>query len=273
MACAARCSKEQDQKERIIEIIGGILGSFIDLRCPEKTHPSQWDWTGLETDILTQFGVKIRLDELQNLDRRQVEQEINDQLVKKYHEKEAMVGPELMRETERMIMLNVIDNQWKDHLLSMDHLKEGIGLRGYGQKDPLVEYKKESYVLFQDMMDRIEDETVRWLFFMQRVEEPTAGMPQVPHPELWDEDEEEEDGNEPAAVAVATQEQRQAAQNSVMDLTRNIQRKKEKELAALQFVGGEASAAQQPMIAKKKAGRNDPCPCGSGKKYKKCCGA
>ncbi len=72
-----------------------------------------------------------------------------------------MVGPELMRETERMIMLNVIDNQWKDHLLSMDHLKEGIGLRGYGQKDPLVEYKKESYVLFQDMMDRIEDETIR----------------------------------------------------------------------------------------------------------------
>ena len=78
-----------------------------------------------------------------------------------------MIGAELMRETERMIMLNVIDNQWKDHLLSMDHLKEGIGLRGYGQKDPLIEYKKESYVLFQDMMDRIEDETIRYLFFLQ----------------------------------------------------------------------------------------------------------
>ena len=72
-----------------------------------------------------------------------------------------------MREAERMIMLNVIDNQWKDHLLSMDHLKEGIGLRGYGQKDPLVEYKKESFTLFQDMMDRIEDETIRYLFFMR----------------------------------------------------------------------------------------------------------
>jgi len=261
----------QDQQERVVEIIGGILGSFIDLRCPEKVHQSQWDWTGLETDILTQFGVKIRLNELQTLDRRQVEQDINDQLVGKYREKEAMVGPELMRETERMIMLNVIDNQWKDHLLSMDHLKEGIGLRGYGQKDPLVEYKKESYVLFQDMMDRIEDETIRWLFFMQRVEEPGSGTPQVPHPELWDE--EEEDENEPAAVAVATQEQRQAAQNSVMDLTRNIQRKKEKELAAIQFVGGESSSPQQPKIAQSKAGRNDPCPCGSGKKYKKCCGA
>ena len=91
-----------------------------------------------------------------------------------------MIGPELMRETERMIMLNVIDNQWKDHLLSMDHLKEGIGLRGYGQKDPLVEYKKESYVLFQDMMDRIEDETIRWLFFMQRTEEHGAGRCRIP---------------------------------------------------------------------------------------------
>ena len=85
-----------------------------------------------------------------------------------------MLGPDgaaIMRETERMVMLNVIDNQWKDHLLSMDHLKEGIGLRGYGQKDPLVEYKKESFKLFQAMMDRIEDETIRFLFFMQPYEE------------------------------------------------------------------------------------------------------
>jgi len=265
----------QDQKERVTEIIGGILASFIDLRCPERAHSSQWDWTGLETDILTQFGVKIRQEELHELDRRQMEEAINEQLVKKYQEKEAMVGPELMRETERMIMLNVIDNQWKDHLLSMDHLKEGIGLRGYGQKDPLVEYKKESYVLFQDMMDRIEDETIRWLFFMQRSEEP---MQQVPHPELWEDEPEDENGGEPEPVAVAAHdqrqlEQRQAAQNSVLDLTRTIQRKKEKEMAALQFVGGETSSVKQPVIAEKKAGRNDPCPCGSGKKYKKCHGA
>jgi preprotein translocase subunit SecA len=263
----------QDQRERVLEIVGGILAASIDVRCPEKSHPSTWDWTGFETDILTAFGVKIRREELMNLDRRQIEEAINDQLVKKYEEKEALVGPELMRETERMVMLNVIDNQWKDHLLSMDHLKEGIGLRGYGQKDPLVEYKKESYVLFQDMMDRIEDETVRFLYFMQRSED-MGGGPEVPYPEVWD-DEEEED--EPATVGVASSPQREAAQraaqNSVMDLTRNIQRKKEKELAALQFVGGAASAPKQPVLATKKAGRNDPCPCGSGKKYKKCCGA
>ncbi|HUA83225.1 MAG TPA: preprotein translocase subunit SecA [Bryobacteraceae bacterium] len=261
----------QDQTERVKEIIAGILGSFIDNRCPERSHPSQWDWTGLETDILTQFGVKIRREELENLDRRQMEEEINQQLLTKYAEKQAMVGAELMRETERMIMLNVIDNQWKDHLLSMDHLKEGIGLRGYGQKDPLIEYKKESYVLFQEVMDRIEDETIRWLFFLQRVENPEQ---EVPHPEVWSDEDEEDDGGSPEPVAVAISDsQRQAAQNSMLDLTRNIQRKKEKEMAALQFVGGEAAPAKAPVIAQKKAGRNDPCPCGSGKKYKKCCGA
>jgi preprotein translocase subunit SecA len=266
-----------DQKERVVEIIGGILASFIDARCSEKVHQSQWDWTGLETDILTQFGVKIRIDEIKDLDRRQMEEAINEQLVQKYAEKEAMVGTELIRETERMIMLNVIDNQWKDHLLSMDHLKEGIGLRGYGQKDPLIEYKKESFVMFQDMMDRIEDETIRWLFFMQRSEAPA--MEQVPHPELWSD--EPDDENVPEVVGVSsspalagpTDQQRQAAQNSVMDLTRNIQRKKEREMSALQFMGGESSVVKQPKIAQEKAGRNDPCPCGSGKKYKKCCGA
>ncbi len=272
----------QEQKERIAEIITGILGSFIDTRCPEKSHSSQWDWHGLETDILTQFGVKIHKEELENLDRRQVEETIHEQLVRKYQEKEAMIGSEHMREAECMIMLNIIDNQWKDHLLSMDHLKEGIGLRGYGQKDPLIEYKKESFVLFQDMMDRIEDETIRWLFFMHRADEGgttvIGDVPEVPHPELWADEPDEEDAEAVAVAAPVTTNgysdaQRQAAQNSVTDLTRTIQRKKEKELAALQFVGGEASSQKQPVLAKKTAGRNDPCPCGSGKKYKKCCGA
>jgi preprotein translocase subunit SecA len=151
----------------------------------------------------------------------------------------------------------------------MDHLKEGIGLRGYGQKDPLVEYKKESYQLFQDMMDRIEDDTIRYLFFIQRAE---AAETNVPHPELWSE--EDEEGGEPA-MAVADQRsaiEAKAAQASVMDLTRNIQRKKEKEMADLQFVGGQSTTAKQPVLNKKKVGRNETCPCGSGKKYKACHG-
>src|SRR5205085_9104266 len=127
--------------------------------------------------ILTQFGVKIPTEKLMNEDRGTIEAEILEQLTKKYQEKEDMLSAPLLRETERMIMLNVIDNQWKDHLLSMDHLKEGIGLRSYGQKDPLVEYKKESYVLFQDMMDRIEDESIRYLFFLQISTGPELGEP------------------------------------------------------------------------------------------------
>ncbi len=259
-----------DQKERINDIIGGILGAFVDRRVPEKSHSTQWDLTGLETDILTQFGVKIRPEELKNLDRGELEETINDQLVKKYAEKEGLIGPELLRETERMIMLNVIDNQWKDHLLSMDHLKEGINLRSYGQKDPLIEYKKEGFDLFRDMMDRIEDETIRYLFFLQRVEDPGAS---VPYPEVWAEEPDDE-GGEPVGVAVADDRPsaaQKAAQNSVLDFTRSIERKKEKELAAIQFIGGESSKPKQPVIAVKKVGPNDPCPCGSGKKYKKCC--
>jgi preprotein translocase subunit SecA len=260
----------KDQRDRVMEIIEGIVGSFVDTRLPEKAHASTWDWTGFESDILTQFGVKIRTSELMQMDRREAEETTLQQLRKKYEEKESMIGAEIMREAERVIMLNVIDNQWKDHLLSMDHLKEGIGLRGYGQKDPLVEYKKESFVLFQDMMDRIEDETIRFLFFMQRGEGP-GGPSGYPYMEPPDEDEEIVEP-EPEVVGVAAQARR-AAQDSVLDFTRSIQRKKEREMADLQFVGGQASAPQQPKIAAKKVGRNDACPCGSGKKYKKCCGA
>src|ERR1700683_2963829 len=157
----------KEQKERAVEIIRGIVGSFIDLRCPERGHPTTFDFSGLQSDVLSQFGVKIDPQELAGLSRQEIEDHINDLLERRYNEKEELIGPENMREAERMVMLNVIDNQWKDHLLSMDHLKEGIGLRGYGQKDPLIEYKKESFELFQDMMDRIEDETIRYLFFLQ----------------------------------------------------------------------------------------------------------
>ena len=267
--------ERREQKERILEMVEGIVATFVDARCPEKTHNSNWDWHGLESDIITEFGAKIKRDELLNLDRRQMEEEIRAQLVKRYQEKEDVIGTELIRATESMIMLNVIDNQWKDHLLSMDHLKEGIGLRGYGQKDPLIEYKKESYTMFQDMMDRIEDETIRYLFFMQRAEAVPAdeqAPENVPYPELWAPDPDDE--QEPVSVASNNKPQPSlTAQASVMDLTRSIERKKQRELDQLQFVGGESSTKKQPVLAQSKAGRNDPCPCGSGKKYKKCCGA
>ena len=184
----------------------------------------------------------------------------------KYQEKEDLVGPDVMRQTERIVMLQVIDNQWKDHLLSMDELKQGIGNRAYGQKDPLVEYKKESYELFTAMMDRIEDETVRYLYFLQV---STNSGPVLPFP---DEDEEAA-AEEEAPKPDPSEQQRLAAKSTMEDFTRNVQRKKEREMEQLQFIGGDGSTGATPVAAGQKTGRNDPCPCGSGKKYKKCHGA
>jgi len=268
-----------DQKERVMEMVRGLVQQFIDRRCVENTHPDTWDLANLKTDVLSQFGCKIETAEFASMNRQEIEDAIVERLAQKYQEKEDLVGPDTMRQTERIIMLQVIDDQWKDHLLSMDHLKEGIHLRGYGQKDPLVEYKKESFILFQDMMDRIEDETLRYLFFLQ-VQRGEPGLerpaPVLPFPMDEDEDEDEnENGNhEENQRAAAAEQQKRAAQSAVEDMTKKIQRDKDKELAGLQFVGGDGSAvAKKQAINTDKVGRNDPCPCGSGKKYKKCHGA
>jgi preprotein translocase subunit SecA len=258
-----------NQKERILEMVRGIVQSFLDQFCPENKHIDEYNLLGLQNAIVNQFGMKVETADVEGRLTSELEQQLYDTLVARYEEKERMVGPENMREAERIIMLNVIDNQWKDHLLSMDHLKEGIGLRGYGQKDPLIEYKREGFEMFQDMMERIEDETIRYLFFL-RIETSGTDIP-MPYPEPED-DEEDESEEEAELAAVAAQRE---AERSVLDLTRNIQRKKEKELAALQLAGGgEASTATQTVSNPyKNVGRNDPCPCGSGKKFKKCHGA
>jgi preprotein translocase subunit SecA len=254
-----------DQKERVMEMVRGIVDQAVDRHCPNEKHPDTWDIGTLRTDILSQFGYKVETAEVADLSRDEMSDLIFERLQHKYAEKEALVGADVMRQTERIVMLQVIDNQWKDHLLSMDELKQGIGNRAYGQKDPLVEYKKESFELFTAMMDRIEDESVRYLYFLQV---STGSGPVLPFPTEEDEEEEEE-----APRPDASEQQRQAAKNSMEDFTRNIQRKKEKELAELQFVGGDGSDGPKQVVAGQKVGRNDPCPCGSGKKYKKCHGA
>jgi preprotein translocase subunit SecA len=257
----------KEQKERIRGMVGGIVRSYMDLRCPENVHATEWDLVGLRTDLLSQFGVKVDTQDYLGEKAADIEESVFELLMKKYGEKEALVSAPAMRETECMVMLHVIDDQWKDHLLSMDHLKEGIGLRGYGQKDPLVEYKKESYLLFQEMMDRIEDETLRYLFFLQPVSADRLPLPLQP------EEEYEEEEEAAAETPDNNGAQRAAAQGSMLDFTRNIQRKKDREMAELQFVGGSTATAKQPVVKGQKVGRNDPCPCGSGKKFKKCCGA
>ena len=259
-----------DQKERVLEMTKGVLGSYIDMRCPESAHASQFDLAGLRSDLMQQFMYKIEPADFSGQSREEIEEALYEQLQHRYQEREDMIGPDIMRQTERMIMLQVVDDQWKDHLLSMDHLKEGIGLRGYGQKDPLVEYKKESFTLFQDMMDRIEDETVRILFTFTF----ETGRPQLPF-NPSDDEYEEEDGDEPAPAPAVNEQERLAAQAAVQDFTRKIERNKDREMAQLQFLGGETSTstATQTVVKGDKVGRNDPCPCGSGKKYKKCHGA
>src|SRR5207245_11369195 len=163
-----------------MEMVQGIVDQYIDMRCPDNKHPDTWDMASLRNDVLTQFGTKIDINDLGNLNREEMGNAIFDRLQEKYKEKEDLVGADIMRKTERIVMLQVIDNQWKDHLLSMDELKQGIGHRAYGQKDPLVEYKKESYEIFTAMMDRIEDETVRYLYFLQVT---TGAPPAGPFPD------------------------------------------------------------------------------------------
>jgi preprotein translocase subunit SecA len=273
----------QEQKSKVFDIVAGIVAQFMDARAPESSNESTWDLDGLVADVLNTFGLTLDASQFGEMTRVEIEDHINQTLQARYNEKESALGPDgadIMRQTERMVMLNVIDNQWKDHLLSMDHLKEGIGLRGYGQKDPLVEYKKESFQLFQDMMDRIEDETIKFLYFMNvQIEHSAPRSSLVPHPEMMDEDDyliasaPELDG-ENGANGIDHAADYRDNQHALTDITRNIQRKKDKELAQLQFVGGDGtSSAKEPVIAGPKVGRNDPCPCGSGKKYKKCHGA
>jgi preprotein translocase subunit SecA len=265
-----------DQKDLIIEdYVSGILGDIFEQFCPAKAHANDWDMKGLKDAIFTRFGVDIYAEGLQpeSLNRAELGDAIFQQLKSRYDAKEKLIGAEAMRYHERMIMLSVIDAQWKDHLLSMDHLKEGIGLRGYGQHDPLVEYKRESFDMFEDMMRRFQEETVRYLYLMQVLERPAdsnvlPGAQEAPAAP----------GLESAMPAVITGGQggngraRKVA-TSVDEIEEAFQRKKKRELEQARMAGSGDMQVQQVVRAGEKVGRNDPCPCGSGKKYKKCCGA
>jgi len=221
-----------DQKDYLLDTSDRVVEWLLSTFCPKEKRADEWNVNGLRTDLWNRFGIDLRKHELK------FEPKFHDELTaelkrivhERYEEREQVWGSDRMRLHERMIMLQVVDAQWKDHLLTMDHLKEGIGLRGYGQRDPLVEYKKESFTLFESMMDRIEDETLRYLFLMRTPEE------------------EEE-------------------------MIRQYQRRKRREQAEMRFISSGTLEKPQQVIRKEKVGRNDPCPCGSGKKYKKCHGA
>jgi preprotein translocase subunit SecA len=199
--------------------------------CPREQHPDQWNVTQFSNELLNQFGIDLKtagIDPAQ-LNHDGLAEELVEKVNARYGEKETLFSPPTLRWLERHILLDIVDAQWKDHLLTLDHLKEGIGLRGYGQKDPLVEFKKEAFTLFDELMNRIDTEAVRFLFLMQ------PAKPQ--------------------------------------DEAKQIEERQRRQQKNLQFQAGPAQAEPpKPVRSGAKVGRNDPCPCGSGKKYKKCHG-
>src|SRR5215467_12028735 len=238
--------EEPDQREYLMgdppsagvayDLLSDITRQYLN----PDVSPDDWDVENYKIQIKTiyDFDADSEGINIPSMTSQEVVDAVWERLKLKYERKEAQIGPEAMRTYERIIMLNIIDAQWKDHLLSLDHLKQGIGLVGYGQKDPLVEYKKQSFDLFQEMLDRIDTSTIRSLFNLQVVSE------QAPE----------------------TLQQRRAARRP----------------ASLRFTGpnqGAAPAGEEDGKVKTvvrdqpKVGRNEPCPCGSGKKYKKCHGA
>jgi preprotein translocase subunit SecA len=263
----------KDQRDYVLGIAEDVAREIVQTYCAREQHPSQWNTAQLLAEVHTQFGIDAKAGgaDPTTLNHDELSDALVELIRNRYAEREKQFGSELLRWLERRIILDVVDTQWKDHLLSLDHLKEGIGLRGYGQKDPLVEFKKEAFILFEDMMARIDNETIRYLFHVQIQQQaeppPQVRAPRPPTP-----------GHAPlsaAAAAVASAAARaEEAPQRLPDFARALERKQERQTRDLQYQTGAAQAeAPKPVRAGAKVGRNDPCPCGSGKKYKKCHGA
>ncbi len=209
--------------DRILEMAENTLDDILAKYCPENQHPEEWDLKTLRDALYGQFAI---YPEIEVMDFEDLRTRLLQEIKQAYETKEQEIGPETFRYLEKMVLLQVVDTQWKDHLLSMDHLKEGVGLRGYGQRDPLVEYKREAFEIFADLSDRVASEVIARLMKIQIAREDTVERQFAPKP-------------------------------ARMIYGRGS--------------GGE-SARPQTVVKDKKIGRNAPCICGSGKKYKKCCG-
>ncbi len=262
----------KDQRDYVLGIAEDLARELAETFCPREQHPDQWNTTQFLAESNAQFGVDMKAvgADPGTLSHDQLADAAAETVKKRYEEKEKQFGADLMRWLERRIILDVVDSQWKDHLLSLDHLKEGIGLRGYAQKDPIVEFKKEAFTLFEDMMARIDNETIRYLFHIQvqqGEQAPPAGTPQP-------RSEPPRTPPQSAAAAVASAAARASEPQHLPAVAREIERRQQRQQKDLQYQTGPAQAeAPKPVRAGAKVGRNDPCPCGSGKKYKKCHGA
>jgi preprotein translocase subunit SecA len=225
----------ENLRDSILEMVEEQVEGLVDLYTDEKGLPEDWDWKGLQDAIYQQFSFRWTppaLDE-DGLNRALLKERIIEEVKRVYERKEREFGEELIRYLEKVLMLQSIDHHWKDHLLAIDQLKEGIGLRGYGQKDPLIEYQKEAYQMFLDMLERIKRDTVQKLFAIQIAKQEEAKEVKL--------------------------ERKQAF---------FLSRGPEPSPRAAEMEEGRGMTVRREG---KKIGRNDPCPCGSGKKYKKCC--
>jgi len=224
-----------DLKESVLEMMEEQAEGIVDLHADEKDHPEDWDLKGIEDAIYQQFSFRWKTPSVEEdgLNRNRLKELVLQGAKDIYQKKEEEFGEATLRYLEKVIMLQSIDHHWKDHLLAVDQLKEGIGLRGYGQKDPRIEYQKEAYQMFLEMLDRIKKDTVEKLFAIQIAKEQEVKEMKVERKQTF-------------------------------ILSRG---------EAAQGGGGETEDGKGVTVRRegKKVGRNDPCPCGSGKKYKKCC--
>jgi preprotein translocase subunit SecA len=239
-------------REMVFEMIEEVGEETVATYTDEKTYPEEWDLQGLQDAFQQTFSCALDIDQktLDGIKQEELRKSILEKSRTYYEEKEKAFSTEVMRDLERFILLRNLDSLWKDHLLNIDHIKEGIGLRAYAQKNPLLEYKKEGYELFIDMLARVREDTVQKLFAVQLAEE--TEVPTLQH-----------------------------AQGSRMFMIRGgieAPRTPPPAPASSSPPPETAMRAEPPSPVTvrrdgKKVGRNDPCPCGSGKKYKKCCGA
>ena len=246
-----------DLKEDVLELATSIAEDLVASFVEADTASEEWDWKALDDAIFAQFNFRLQLPEAERagLTVGALEDILAERVKQAYEAREQTFGAPVTRHLEKLIMLQTLDALWKDHLLGMDHLKEGIGLRGYGQVNPLQAYQKEGYDMFEDMIRRMEADAVEKLMSVQlRMETarpmavgaapgtpPPAGAP-APPPVV------------PPEIAEMERRQRQAAR------------------VTLSHGAQEAQKAETVRRDADKVGRNDPCPCGSGKKYKKCHG-
>ncbi|MDM7857722.1 preprotein translocase subunit SecA [Thiopseudomonas acetoxidans] len=235
--------ESEDVGDIVAEFRHEVLSNTVSQFIPPQSLPEQWDVAGLEEELKREFAAELSvqqwLDNEPSLYEETLRERIEEQIVAQYQAKEELVGAENLRMFEKHIILRVLDDLWKDHLAAMDHLRQGIHLRGYAQKNPKQEYKRESFNLFRDLLDAVKHDSIRYLSFVQVRQENT---------------EEEE-------ARLRQQAQERASR---MQYTHGA--------AEAEQAQGDAPSSNEPVRNLTKVGRNEPCPCGSGKKYKHCCG-